>query len=251
MPYAPHGIWYEETGSGEAVVLLHEGVVDSRIWRPVVPLLADRFRVVAYDQRGYGQSPMWDEPYSLVEDLMGVLDGVGIERAALVGASRGGGIALAAAVEAPDRVSALVLVGSALPGHRLEIEGTPEQEARWEAADERGDLQELAQIDLEVWAPLGADDELRAMFHENAAASNGDDPAAAHPDVKARLGEIGVPTLVITGAHDVPAINEVGEILAAGIPGAKHAGMEDADHMHPWRSPDELATLIRRFLTPE
>ena len=206
-------------------MLLHEGVVDSRIWRLVVPLLADRFRVVAYDQRGYGQSPMWDEPYSLVEDLVGVLDGVGIERAALVGASRGGGIALAAAVEAPDHVSALVLVGSALPGHRLEIEGTPEQEARWEAADERGDLQELAQIDLEVWAPLGADDELRAMFHENAAASNGDDPAAADPDVKERLGEITVPTLVITGGA-----RRAGDQRSRRDPGGRHPGCEACRH---------------------
>jgi 3-oxoadipate enol-lactonase len=250
MPTAAHGLWYEETGSGEAVVLLHEGVVDSRIWRDAVPLLADRFRVVSYDQRGYGRSPMWAGPYSLLDDLVGVLEEVGIERAALVGASRGGRIALVAALEAPERVSSLVLVGSGLPGHRLEIEGTPEQEARWEAAEERGDLHELAEIDLEVWAPLGADDELRTMFHENAAASNGDDPTTADPDVKSRLGEIAVPTLVVTGAHDVPAINEVGEILAAGIPGAKHAVMDDADHMHPWRSADELAMLVRQFLAP-
>ena len=251
MPTAAHGLWYEDAGSGEAVVLLHEGVVDSRIWRHVVPLLAERFRVISYDQRGFGRSPMWDRTYSLVDDLVGVLDQVGLERAALVGASRGGRIALAATLEVPERVSSLVLIGSGLPGHRLEIEGTPEQEARWEAAEAQGDLHELAEIDLEVWAPLGADDDLRAMFHENAAASNGDDPTTTHPDVKGRLGEIAVPTLVITGAHDVPAINEVGEILAAGIPGAEHAVMDDADHMHPWRSPDELATLIRGFLTRE
>ncbi|MDQ4029845.1 MAG: alpha/beta hydrolase [Actinomycetota bacterium] len=248
MPYAQHGLWYEESGSGEPVVLLHEGVVDSRIWAPVVPLLADRFRVVAYDQRGYGRSPIWDGPYSPVDDLVGVLDAAGITRAALVGASRGGRIALATALLTPERVSALVLVGSGLPGHRMVIEGTPEQEARWEAAEERGDTAELAELDLEIWARLGADGELRAMFLENAEASNADDPAAGEPDVKSRLGEIAVPTLVITGAEDVPAINEVGEILASGIPGARSARLDDADHMIPWRAPEELGRLVRQFL---
>jgi 3-oxoadipate enol-lactonase len=252
MPHASHGLWYEDTATrGDArppIVLLHEGVVDSRIWKHAVPLLADEFRVVAYDQRGYGRSPMWDGPYSTIGDLIGVLDELAIERAALVGASRGGRIALGATLEAPQRVSALVLVGSGLPGHRLDIEGTPEQEARWEAAEAAGDVHELAEIDLEIWAPLGADLELRAMFHDNAAASNVDDQAIAEPDVKARLAEIAVPTLVVTGAHDVPAINDVGALLAAGIPAAQTAHMQDADHMHPWRSPRELADLIRRFL---
>jgi hypothetical protein len=98
------------------------------------------------------------------------------------------------------------------------IEGTPEQEARWEAAEERGDPRELAELDLEIWAPLGADDELRAMFHENAETSNAEDPATGEPDAKARLGEIRIPALVITAGRDVRAINEAGDLIAAGIP---------------------------------
>jgi 3-oxoadipate enol-lactonase len=247
MPYAANGLWYEESGAGPPVVLLHEGVVDSRSWRRAATLLADRFRVVRYDQRGYGRSPMWEGPYSPVADLVGLLDELGIERAALAGCSRGGRIALATALEAPTRVSALILIASGLSGHALQLEGTPEQEARWEAAEERGDLAELAEIDLEFWAPLGADDELRALFHENAAASNADDPAT-DPDVAPRLDEIDVPTLVVTGGRDVAAINEVGEILAARLAGARSAVIEDADHMVPWRAPGEVARLIHTFL---
>jgi pimeloyl-ACP methyl ester carboxylesterase len=249
VPHAQNGLWYEESGSGDAAVLLHEGVVDSRIWAPVVPLLAERFRVVVYDQRGYGRSPIWDGPYSPVDDLVGLLDAVGIAQAALVGASRGGRIALSSALLAPERVAALVLVGSGLPGHRMNIEGTPEQETRWEEAEARGDVAALAEIDMEVWAPLGVDEELRAMFLENAEASNADDPATGEADVASRLGEIRVPTLVVTGADDVPAINEVGDILASGIPDARSARLEDADHMLPWRRPQELARLVREFLS--
>ena len=240
-------LWYDERGSGHPAVLLHEGVVDSRIWKTFLPLVDDRLRAIRYDQRGYGRSPMWTGPYSLVDDLLAVLDATGVEQAALVGTSRGGGIAIQTALAHPERVSALVLVASALPGHRLEITGTPEQEAWWEEAEERGDLEELAAIDMEFWAPMGVDDELRAMFVENAAASNGDDPADVVMSA-GRLGEIAVPTLVVTGARDVPAINEVGEILAREIRGAQTAVIQEADHMVQWRAPDELAGLVLEFL---
>lgn len=249
MPGAQHGIWYEESGSGEPVVLLHAGVVDSRIWQPVVPLLAGRHRVVAYDQRGYGRSDGWDGPYSPVDDLTLLLDELGIERAGLVALSRGGRIALGTVLLAPERVSALVLIASGLPGHSLQIDGTPEQEARWEAAEARGNVQELAELDLEIWAPLGADPDLRSQFLENAEASNADDPATGEPDAKSRLGEIDVPTLVVTAGRDVPALNEVGEILAGDIRGARRAEIAEADHMVPWRAPEQLAGMILEFLS--
>jgi pimeloyl-ACP methyl ester carboxylesterase len=239
-------LWYDVTGAGDPIVLLHEGVVDSRIWDPFLPYVRD-FRSIRYDQRGYGRSPMWTAPYSPVEDLLSVLDAAEVEQAALVGTSRGGRIALQVALARPERVSALVLVASAVAGRPLNIEATPEQEAEWEAAEQRGDLAELAQIDLDFWAPMGADEELRAMFLENAAASNGDDPAEEDPSV-ARLGEIGVPTLVVTGGRDLPALDEVGDLLAREIPGARRAVIQEADHMVQWRAPEELASLVREFL---
>jgi 3-oxoadipate enol-lactonase len=240
-------LWFDDTGSGPPLVLLHEGVVDSRIWDPFVPLVAERFRVIRYDQRGYGRSPLWDGPYSPVEDLVSVLDGASVAEAALLGTSRGGSIAIATAIERPERVSALVLVASGLAGHPLSIEGTPEQEARWEAAEAAGDPEVLAELDMELWAPMGVDDELRAMFVENAAASNAEDPALEQPSV-ARLSEIAVPTLVITGGRDVPALEEVADRLAREIPGAERAVIEEADHMVQWRAPQELARLVLRFL---
>jgi 3-oxoadipate enol-lactonase len=240
-------LWYDEHGAGPPLVLLHEGVVDSRIWDPVVPLLAEHHRVVRYDQRGFGRSPGWDGPYSYVDDLISVLDASGVDRAALVGTSHGGKISIAATIERPERVSALIVACSALAGHPLEIEGTPEQEARWEAAEAASDAQELAALDMEIWAPMDVDDELRAMFVENAEASNAEDPGVVAPSV-GRLAEIGVPTLVITGGRDVPALTEVGDLLAREIPGAKRAVIEDADHMIQSRAPEEFAHLVLDFL---
>jgi 3-oxoadipate enol-lactonase len=240
-------LWYEERGSGPPVVLLHEGVVDSRIWEPFLPLVTDRLRTIRYDQRGYGRSPMWTGPYSPVDDLVSVLDAAEVDRAALIGTSRGGRIAIQAALALPERVSALVVAVSVVAGHPLDIEVTPEQEARWEAAKASGNLVELAKIDLQIWAPMGADEELRAMFVENAEASNAEDPAEEESSA-ARLGEIRARTLVITAARDVPAISEIGDLLAREIPGAQHAVIEEADHMIQWRAPQEFAQLVLRFL---
>jgi 3-oxoadipate enol-lactonase len=240
-------LWYEDSGSGLPVVLLHQGVVDSRIWDPFLPFVRDRLRAIRYDQRGFGRSPLWDGPYSPIEDLVSVLDVVGLEQAALLAPSRGGAIAIATALERPERVSALVLVGSAVTGRPLQIEGTPEQEARWERAEAAGDVAQLAELDMEIWAPMGVDDELRTMFLENAEASNAADPAVEEPSV-ARLGEIGVPTLVVTAGRDVPDLEAVGDLLAAEIPGARRAVIEEADHMIQWRAPEEFAHLVLDFL---
>ena len=241
-------LWYDETGDGPPVVLLHEGVVDSRIWEPVVPLLAERYRVIRYDQRGYGRSPMPDGPYSVVADLASVLDAAGADEAALVAASRGGAIALTTAVEQPERVSALVLLGSALPGASLNVDWTPDQIARWERAEADDDWPAMAELDMEAWAPMGADAELRAMFIENAVGSNSEDPATDEP-IAEQVGSIAAPTLVITGGRDVRGINEIGDRLAREIPGAQSAVIEEADHMIPWRAPEELSHLILDFLS--
>jgi 3-oxoadipate enol-lactonase len=240
-------LWYEDSGSGPPVVLLHEGVVDSRIWDRMVPLLQDRYRLVRYDQRGFGRSPLPDGPYSVVGDLVSVLDAAGVEQAALVGCSRGGGIALTTAIERPEYVASLVLVCSGLPGRPLELEWTPEQIARWESAEANEDWAAMATLDAEMWAPMGTDEELRAMFVDNAEGSNMKHETTDEP-VAARLSEIGVPTLVITGTRDVAAINEIGERLTREIEGARHAVIEEADHMIPWRTPQELADLIAEFV---
>jgi pimeloyl-ACP methyl ester carboxylesterase len=87
------------------------------------------------------------------------------------------------------------------------------------------------------------------MTVENAEWSNGPDPALdVDPPAAERLGEITAPTLVVTAAKDIPQMTEIGDILGRGIPGARRAVIEDADHVVPWRQPEELAALIVEFL---
>ena len=100
-------------GDGPPIVLLHAGVVDSRVWEPFVPLLTSAgYRAIRYDARGFGRSMTEDVEFRRVDDLLAVLDAFGAERAALVGNSQGGQIALDLAVTHPDRVAALVQLAS-------------------------------------------------------------------------------------------------------------------------------------------
>src|SRR5436305_391646 len=81
-------LWYDEAGNGQTVLLLHGGLGDSGLWEPVVPLLAQRFRTIRMDLRFYGSSTGPAVPWSWQDDVVGVLDALEIERAALAGHAR-------------------------------------------------------------------------------------------------------------------------------------------------------------------
>lgn len=109
-------------------------------------------RTIHYDERGYGRSPLPPGSWSDARDLIGLLEGLSIERAALVGVSRGGRIALELAVVRPDLVGALVLVGAGLPGHEWsESERLRVHLAELDAAVGRGDLDAAVEASLRVW----------------------------------------------------------------------------------------------------
>src|SRR5947209_8694969 len=98
-----HGtdLYYEELGEGHPVILLHAGIADSRMWDEQMPVLAERYRVVRYDLRGFGRSKMVAGAFSHRADLAALLDALGIASAALVGCSFGGRVATEFALEFP------------------------------------------------------------------------------------------------------------------------------------------------------
>lgn len=111
--YCPvkHGkLYFEMTGSGEPIVLIHGGQMDCRIWDAEVELLRSNYRVIRYDVRGYGRSPAPTEVYSLHEDLARLLDRLEVPKAHLVGLSLGGAAAIDFAIAHPERVGKLVVV---------------------------------------------------------------------------------------------------------------------------------------------
>lgn len=241
-------LWYDEAGQGEAVLLLHGGLGDSGLWEPVVPFLAERFRVLRTDLRFYGRSVGPNVPWSWEEDVVGVLDELGIERVALVGLSMGGRIAIDVALAAPGRLWALALVAPGLGGHDVDPY-SEEQSARFEAAEAEGDLEAAMAVDFEVWAPLGADERIRRLWHATPDANPlppGLEPRRTE-DAKPRLRELAVPTLVVTASHDPAGFREIGPLIAREAPHARHVEL-DSDHYVTLREPELSARTLLAFL---
>jgi pimeloyl-ACP methyl ester carboxylesterase len=242
-------LWYDEAGSGPAVLLLHGGLGDSGLWEPVVPFLAERFRTIRTDLRFYGRSTGPNAPWSWQEDAIGVLDALGIERAALVGLSMGGRVAFDVALAHPDRLWAVAGVAPGLGGH----DGgayTDEHEARFEAAEDKTEA--MMEIDFEVWAPLGADDRIRRLWRATPDANplpDGVEPLdPPGAPAKERLGELAVPTLIVTASHDPKGMREIGPLVEREAPDARHLEL-DSDHYLTLREPELLSRMLLEFLT--
>ncbi len=255
---------WESAGEGPDVVFLHPGLWDARVWDEQFGVFSRMYRVLRVDFRGYGRSsrPEPGRPYSHVDDLAVVMEALGIERAALIGNSMGGRVAVDFALTDPPRVSALVLASPALSG----FEGTPEEEAGWEAAFEdiehqveqamaEGKLEQAEDLRLRwLWAPLGTDDPAGARIRQIAfdnlheltmdeSAEIGIDPPAA-----GRLGEIEAPTLVLPADHDPPWHERICLELAEGIRGARLVRIPETDHVIPLRRPAEFNRAVLGFL---
>jgi pimeloyl-ACP methyl ester carboxylesterase len=241
-------LWVEQEGDGPAVVFVHGGLGDSRLWEPQAKALASRFRTIRYDLRFWGRSESPGMEFSAVDDLVGMLDAVGVEQAALVGLSLGGGLALDVTLAHPDRVWALAHIAAGVTGMPVNPY-TDEQAEAFEAAIERGDLVTAMEIDLAVWAPLGADDTLRELWHATPDAHGVPDGATPRPHDPAhdRLEEVSVPTLVVVPSHDPPEQREVGAQVARRVNGAQLVEV-DSDHYLTLREPELVTKLLEEFL---
>jgi 3-oxoadipate enol-lactonase len=246
-------LWYDLTGNGAPVVLIHSGLADARQWDDQVESFSKRFTVLRFDQRGYGRSDRITGPYAPVDDATALLDELGLGAAALVGVSQGAGIALAVALDRPDLVRALVL---AAPG----AVGWPEWSEETTAADQRVDAaiaagRRVGALDaaLDLWLPPGrfpdTDTRVRQLLAENL------DPWFAQewerwPEASrlARLDRVAVPTLVILAEHDVPEIQDAGRALAGGIAGAELATIPGTDHLVNLRNPEGFDHVVHTFL---
>ena len=244
-------LWYEDRGEGPAAVLIHAGIADARMWERQMRSFSPEFRTIRYDDRAFGRSPVPTAPFSPIQDVATLLDGLGIERAALVGNSFGGAIAIEVALAHPDRVWALVAVAPALLG--FEGDGHPTLEAAGEARA-AGDVARSVDLELEVWAPLRTDpavDELiRRMAHDNSGVDDLPDELFIEPERFAaeHLEDLAVPTLVVIGDTNPPDFDAIASEIAARVPGARTARIADADHLVSLRRPEEFDGAVLEFL---
>jgi len=250
-------IHYERTGAGFPVIFLHAGIADSRMWEPQVGAFEKEYDMIRPDQRGFGKSEMPPGPWSPVEDLLALIDELGLKPGHLVGCSMGGSFAIDFALDHPDRISKLVLVGSAIGGFTFRPEHA-HQFAEASAARKAGDLDALNEAMLYLFLdgperPRGyVAEPLRALFLDmNATAVHADfekAPPAQNVLAIRRLREISAPTLVVVGNKDVPTVLEAADLLADSIPNARKAVIKDAAHLPNLEHPGEFNRLVLDFL---
>jgi pimeloyl-ACP methyl ester carboxylesterase len=237
-------IWAEDSGgAGQPLLLLHEGVGDSRMWDPVWPELTKTFRAIRYDVRGYGRSPLATEEYSLLGDLRTILDHFGIGRAHLAGCSMGGIAAVDLALAEPDRAASLVLLCPGISGYDYPAE--PELDAQCEALAAAGDLDGIARLLLTMWGAAGDDPFVTdLMLSSLRATANEEQFLRPSEPALDRLGELRVPTVLMAGEKDYPPLAASNKLAAGRIPGCELIWMPGVDHYPTVRAPQLVTETI-------
>jgi 3-oxoadipate enol-lactonase len=257
-------LYYEVAGSGTALVLVHAGIADHRMWDDQLGAFAERYQVIRYDQRGFGQSSAPSGPFAFYDDLFLLMGRLGITRAVLIGVSLGGATAIDLALSHPEMVEALVLVGSGLGGQEWTVPTPAELElfSQLEEAEKAGDYAAANEVEIRIWvdgperSPEAVDPQVRARVREmnfpillSEGEHEGEKPRALQPPASERLGEIRVPTLVLIGDQDVSAMQAIAEKLAATIPGARKVVLPNAAHVPNMEQPEVFNRLVLDFLS--
>lgn len=254
-----HGIdiRYEVTGEGPPVVLGHSFLASSDMWAPQVPALAERYQVINIDARGHGASGTASRSftlYEMVDDVVAVLDAVGVERAIWAGLSVGGMVALRAALEVPSRVGGLVLLdtdaGPEGLGKRLKYAALAAAARRVGVAPVSRQVTRIMFGPTTLRTKAALVEEWRQRF------ASVDVPSALHAlraisgrdDLLARLQQIAVPALVIVGEEDRALPPSRSRRLTAGLREARLVEIPGAGHLatleQPERVTEEMLALL-------
>lgn len=250
-------LYYEIAGSGQAVVFIHGFTLDTRMWDDQFVPLAQHFRVIRYDMRGFGKSDLpTTQAYSHVDDLNSLLNHLDVDQAHLVGLSKGGAVALDFALQYQDRTQTLVLIDTVLGGFHWSPEASARDGLVWQRAREAGipaakdswlthPLFALAKRQPTVAARLARIvDEYSGWHFVNANPEQGLEPPAAQ-----RLGELGMPVLAIVGEHDIPDFRQITELVCQQVPQAKKMVVPEVGHIANMEAPELVTEAVLAFLT--
>jgi 3-oxoadipate enol-lactonase len=246
-------LFYEIAGEGKSIVLLHDGLVNRKIWDEQFPLLAKRYRVVRYDRRTYGKSTDPQAPYSDIEDLNQLFIQLKIDNAIIFGMSSGGGRSIDFALKYPTKVSALVLVGAVVGGygyssHMLTRGG--HLKSLTELSDpkklisyfEWEDPYEIYSENIKAKEKLVKLLETGIHTYKDGFLIPADRPAARF------LSEIKVPALVLVGEYDIPDVQAHAGVIEFGIPNAKREIIPKSGHLIPLEQPEAFFLSFMKFI---
>jgi 3-oxoadipate enol-lactonase len=246
---------YSDTGGpGQPVVFSHGYLMDSAMFDPQVAALAPEYRVITWDERGFGGSratgefSFWDS----ARDVLGLLDHLGVERAVLAGMSQGGFLSLRAALLAPERVRALVLIDSQAGQEDPAV--APSYEQLDQVWLEQGPAPVQDIVAAVILGPPDGPVDYAPWFAKWAATDRAELHLAFRclmdrDDVTGRLGEIGCPALILHGTADAAIPVAKAEIVQAGLAGpAELVLVEGGSHAANLSHPDQVNVALLEFL---
>lgn len=252
-------IYWASNGSGPAILFIHAGVADSRMWADQMAL--DGYRSIVLDKRGYGNTAWVPGPYSDSDDSMAVLDRLGVETATVVGCSMGAGTTLDLAIDHPDRVDRVVLAG-AFPSGWVPEEGWEEMPLEKEAATaaEAGDFDRMMEIDYQMWlvgygrSESEVDPAHRDLFFDM-------DRAPVITEAEREVHQMGfekklddhldairMPALVVVGIHDEPLLVKAARYMAERLGQGDPVIIDGAAHLPSLEQPHAFNDALITFL---
>lgn len=254
-------LYYEVAGSGHPLVLVHGGGVDCRMWDDQFEWLASHFRVVRYDLRGHGKSPVGNQPYSPIDDLNSLLSVLGVDSTYTLGHSLGGGVVMAFTIAHPERVDALIIVSSGgVAGIQITDE-EKQQAAEFFETVKSGDHGKVIDLFGSLWVD-GIDRQAAPHVRERVIALlsehawprfSPDFPGERWPE-KAFLDyvdEIQAPTLFVMGEHDQPIFHRAADVYLGKLHDARRVIIKDAAHFVNMDQPELFNRAVRDFLSEQ
>jgi pimeloyl-ACP methyl ester carboxylesterase len=255
-------LYYETAGTGTPLVLSHAAFLDSRMFDAQWELLAQRFQVIRYDMRGYGQSSVALGPLCRRDDLRCLLKHLHVEHAHFVGCSNGGQIMLDLALEYPGLALSLTLVDSTPGGFELQGE-PPRYLMEMIEAAQHGEIERVNELQIRIWfdgsfrEPDEVDRGLREkalimnhipVEHQTFLVADMQPMCPLTPPAITRLSLVKIPTLIVAGTFDHPEILRAADLMALGIPNSRKVFIESAGHVPSFERPEVFSPLLLDFL---
>ena len=257
-------IYYEIHGSGQPLVLISGLGYGLWQWHRMVPGLSEHFQVIVYDNRGAGQTDKPAGPYSasmMAADLAGLLDGLGVEKTAVLGHSMGGFIAQQLVLDRPDLVSHLILASTNFGGPN-HIPVSPEALAIM--MDTTSDPLTRLKNGVTIAAAPGFPENQTDIFQSiiayrltapvpteayQAQMGVGLGLATAEAAYEGKLRQVSVPTLILFSEHDIVVPVGNAELLAGELSNSQIVVLPDAGHIFPLEMPEAANKAIIAFLS--
>lgn len=248
-------IFYEAAGRGAAIVMIHDGLLHRETWNAQFAAFAKSYRVTRWDRRGYGRSDKPKAAFSDLDDLYAVMKALKVERPTLIGCSAGGLLAIHLALDHPESVSALVLVGPIVSGLEFSEHFMTRGNRGMPVSD--GSVEQKIEYwtskDPWIMAPesIAAKQKMKSLLAANPQnLMGGGGQYARWPDQPAlgKLSQIKVPTLIVAGEADIPDVHAHIGAIQAGIAGSKRVVLINSGHLPHIEVPEAFNRVVLDFL---